>query len=220
MFGSPWKQAVAGVVLAAWFYFAGWVYSYYYFRFFHIDIFEIDMPLEFIVVQSTSPILFATRNYWGAFAAAVAPFLIIVWLIAYGPEAPMPARRRFLGRHRQKLDVVFGLAVAAILYFGGLSVAKIAANHQAREVWAADAPEIQFVFAAGEKDAITGSRLRAANDALDLRYLIATKDFYYVFIADKPQVRDYVPDGVVFKVRSDAVDSVWIRRRGGFINAP
>jgi hypothetical protein len=220
LFGAPWKQAVGGATLAAWFYFVGWAYSYFYFRFFHIDIFEIDMPLEFIVMQSTSPIVFALRNYWHYCFVLILISLAIIALIARSKFRFIVAARELILHNRRRVQLAVVIVILLVPYYGGLEIAKVAGTNQARNVWAAEAPEIQFSFAKDESDVAANSRLSKANDAHELRYLLATRDFYYVFTAEKARVKNYIPDGMVFKIRNDAVDSVWIRRRGGFINGP
>jgi hypothetical protein len=219
LFGAPWKQAVTGVVLAAWFYFVGWVYTYFYFRFFHIDIFEIDLPLEYIIVQATTPVVFVFGNYWLYFAAAAIVLAIVFFCIRRSGRWPAVAFRGFIHKHRRTLEFPCAALIVVALYVYGFEIAQLAANNRAQEVWISDAPEIQFFFTSDEKGSIEKSKLNELNDAYALRYLLATKDFYYVFIAEKAPKPGYVPDGLVFKVRSDAVDYVWIRRRGGSTNA-
>lgn len=219
LFGAPWKQAVTGIVLAAWFYFIGWVYTYFYFRFFHIDIFEIDLPLEYIFVQATTPVVFVFGNYWLYFGAAAIVSAIVFFCIRRSSKRPAVAFREFIHKHKRTLEFPCVALVVVAVYVGGFEIAQLAANNRTREVWISDAPEIQFFFTSDEKGAIEKTKLSDLNDAFALRYLLATKDFYYVFIAEKAQKSGYVPDGLVFKVRSDAVNYVWIRRRGGSIDA-
>ena len=211
---------MAGVILAAWFYFVGWVYSYFYFRFFHVDIFEIDMPVEFVVVQSTSPIIYTLRHYWYLLLIFVLLIIAILFLALRNKRSLAAPSRQLLTQHKRGVELALAATVALILYYGGLKVAKVAGTEQAQHVWSAEAPEIQFSFAKDEAELMASSRLGRANDAYELRYLFATKDFYYVFIAEKPRVKNYIGDGMVFKVRNDAIDSVWIRRRGGYADAP
>jgi hypothetical protein len=219
LFGAPWKQAVVGVVLAAWFYFIGWVYTYFYFRFFHIDIFELDIPLEYIVVQATTPVEFAFWNYWPYLAGIIALSIIGFVYVRHSPQRHAVCLNGFIRRHWRTLGFPCAVGAAVALYIVGFQIAALAATNRAQEVWTSDAPEIQFSFADDEKGSIEHSKLSELNDNFGLRYLLATKDFYYVFIAEKMQTSNYIPDGLVFKVRSDAVDYVWIRRRGGSINA-
>jgi hypothetical protein len=219
LFGAPWKQAAAGVVLAAWFYFSGWVYTYFYFRFFHIDIFELDIPLEYIVVQAITPVEFAFWNYWPFLAGAVVVAVIGIVCVRRCSRQPALWLREFIRGHRRRLEFSGAVAAAVALYVVGFQIAALAATHRAEEVWTSDAPEIQFSFANDEKGSFEHSKLSDLNDHYDLRYLLATKDFYYVFYADTEKASNYVPDGLMFKVRSDAVDYVWIRRRGGSLNA-
>ena len=46
------------VLLGAWLYFLGWVYIYFFFLYFSIDIYELDLPIYFILVHSFSVIRF------------------------------------------------------------------------------------------------------------------------------------------------------------------
>lgn len=219
LFGAPWKQAIVGVVLAAWVYFIGWIYFYFYLRFFHIDIFELDIPREYIVVQAITPVEYAVWHYWLVWvstAVAAAAGFVCLWRCRL---ASVVRLRSFLDTHWGRLKFSLATAGVVALYVVGFKVATAAALYRAQKVWTSDAPEIKFTFADDEKDALGESRLGASNKNYALRYLLATKDFYYVFIADRASTANYVPDGLVFKIRSDAVDSVWIRRRGGSLNA-
>lgn len=125
--------------------------------------------------------------------------------------------RNFLDTKWDRLKFPLATACVIALYVVGFQVATAAALNQAHEVWtSSDTAVIKFTFADDEKATLEKSRLGSANQDYALRYLLATKDFYYVFMVDNASEANYVPDGLVFKIRSDAVDSVWIRRRGGY----
>ena len=219
LFGAPWKQAVAGVVLAAWVYFIGWIYFYFYLRFFHIDIFELDIPLEYIVVQAITPVEYAVWQDWPVWVPIAVAAAVGFVSLRRCRLAPVVRLRGFLQANWDRLKFPLATAGVVALYVVGFKVATAAALDRAQEVWTSDAPEIQFTFADDEKNALEKSKLGASNQNYALRYLLATKDFYYVFIAEQASTANYVPDGLVFKIRSDAVNSVWIRRRGGSLNA-
>lgn len=219
LFGAPWKQAIVGIVLAAWVYFIGWIYFYFYLRFFHIDIFELDIPLEYIVVQAITPAEYAVWQDWPIWASIAVVATVGFLCLQRSQRAPITRLRDSLDANWDRLKFPLAMAGVVALYAIGFKVATAAALDRAQKVWTSDAPEIQFTFAKDEKDALEQSRLGAPNQNYKLRYLVATKDFYYVFVANQASTANYVPDGLVFKIRSDTVDSVWIRRRGGSLNA-
>jgi hypothetical protein len=178
LFGSPWKQAVTGVVLVAWFYLIGWVYTYFYLRFFHIDIFELDIPLEYIFVQAITPVEFSLWNYWLYLTGIIVLSGAVIFSIRRCTVRPVKWLRELIHRYRKRLVFPSAIAVAALLYIVGFQIAALAATNRAQEVWTSDAPEIQFTFADDEKGVIEQSKLGALNTGYDLRYLLATKDFF------------------------------------------
>ena len=218
LFGSPWKQAIVGIVLAAWVYFIGWIYFYFYLRFFHIDIFELDIPREYIVVQAITPVKYALWQDWPVWAPILVAAAGFLCLRRCRLE-PVVRLRNFLDAEWNRLKFPLTTAGVVALYLVGFKVATAAALDQAKQVWTSNAAQIQFTFTDDAKAALEKSRLARMNQEHDLLYLFSTKDFYYVFFAEKAPPANYVPDGLVFKIRSDAVDSVWIWRRGGSLNA-
>jgi hypothetical protein len=127
--------------------------------------------------------------------------------------------RGFGVRHKELLGLFLAAIIVCTFYFGGFAISEQAAGRRAQEIWTSDAPEIQFTFSKDKKDSMVQTALSKLNDEHSLRYLLTTKDFYYVFVtATVPDPKSYMPDGLVFKIRTDAVDYASIRRRGGAIH--
>lgn len=228
LFGGSWIEGIVTVLFGVWLYFIGWVYSYFYFRFFHVEIFEIDMPLQSIMVQATTPILYCLRQHY---LYPIALILIVVLIIL--AELHRPIRNAWY-RHRHTFNPIAFVVVVGIVFFGGFQIAKLAADAQARATWTSEAPEIQFVFKpepaqAGRPAAqanspapagnTTDDRLAKFNDRLSLRLLLATKDYYYAFVTDpSSDSKVYLADGWIFKIHRDSVRYASIRRRGESID--
>jgi hypothetical protein len=226
IFGGAWIEGITTVVVGVWFYFIGWVYSYFFFGFFHVSVFEIDMPIQAVMIQATTPIVYFVRYYYPV--GIILPAFLILIFVLNGPHRGL---RKFINCYKQSCLAILFLFALGVFFFGGFELSKVAADWEARKVWISEAPAIYFSFEQNKaeqtkqanqpdtKTTATTDSLMEFNKSFSLRLLLATKDYYYVFVRNPNQnVHRYLPDGWLFKIPGRTVRYASTRRRGGSIN--
>ena len=221
---------IASALIGAWLYFIGWAYLYNYLRFFHIDIFEIDLSLQYVIIHSAPPLNFFLRHY-------LLPSVLLLVLPGIAIFFSLTKRRQQLLKsnfsksgNAYVIYFVSGLSI----FIGGFYLARKAGESQARDTWISTAPEVYLAFVTDAAKKIPAdsatkkpesgpqSALQEENNRYALRHLLSTRDTHYVFT--RREVRRtmnsvFIPDGLVFKIPVKNVEHLHIRRKGGWVSS-
>ena len=172
--------AFATVLLGAWLYLIGWAYLNNYLRFFHIDIFEIDLSWQYVIVYAAPPIDSFFRSTALPVVLFAAIFLAVLFRLTKKNKEVL---RSILSKSVTKFAVVSACILA--VFIGGLYFAARVGESRARDTWTSSAPAIFLSFVPDVKIESGGERqylLFEENKQFSLLHLLSTRDTHYVFI--------------------------------------
>lgn len=171
----------AFVLSAAFSYFLGWMFLYYYLRYFRIDLLSADIPFHYFFIYSFAPIKYMLGHYniidWAAMFSVVIIASIVIRLIeSHGVWSILPS-----------ILVPFLLF---LLFIWGHELASAAANDHALTLRSYPSNTVNFVFKNSFKLLDSkDKRLRVfleLNADYRLHSILDTKERYFVFFQDKP----------------------------------
>lgn len=88
------------------------------------------MPVQYIIIETISPIRFVFLNYW-PFLGGLAVILVIASIILSRSNANwLVGCRRFSARHKDPMGLFVAALIVCALYFGGFAISEQAATRQ------------------------------------------------------------------------------------------
>jgi hypothetical protein len=159
-------------------YLMGWVYLYYYFASFKVDVYEISPSLQYVLVSSFIPILYYAQSIWLWLVLG----LIVVGVCVIGQPIANAIREA-----RGNVQFVIGLIVVLVIVGIAFRVAKHVALVKADKRWREgdivhfDLGDIDHHVDCGQVPCVGENTVVFLNRVFDLRYLISTDKFHYAY---------------------------------------
>lgn len=188
------------IIISALLYFSGWIYLYYFFKQFHVEISLLSLSWNEIALHSISVLSYLSKWLWSWLGIILMVFFFPLAFYLIDPLLPViQDKLNNIGYINRRIYAPTLLLIIAISFV--MIAARAAANHNVAIIRAGDGDEVVFNFSCDAKELPVG--LTILNDNWELRLLAANSRFHFIYA--RPTSRDAILD--VFHVPSKCIGS-------------
>jgi hypothetical protein len=198
--------AILVSLITAFLYWVGWLYLYHYHYYLGVDVIEVNPSVQYTLVFSFPALLHLISP-----RGELCIFLTI--LLAAGGlffVIHLKARESWFGRN---IMLLMAISFSLLMLAEGYRSAKSLARIKAIDKWMNDSNPAFVEFpskatdtsadASSVPDNFLAKKLAAANSQLDLRHILSTQQFHYLFAREDCDTNVYeMCGGYSFRVRA------------------